>query len=921
IYNIIATNCGTPQATAGCYLVGVGPTGYAYMPYMTNFNSGNIAREGLLNLHFGLPHKNDAGRDDIQVLFNTSLNRGNFRSSQADYGAVLPYVLSGSAPFNGTVYTQQCGGAVTDNCVVLGPVSPHYIDESRYTGPMGTVLTSGDLNSVVQYFSPNSPTNRQVAGLQPANRNDTQDIRSSIFKLQYQKNIGSNAYLRLYGYTFYTDWMNGNGTLSTLVSQNSGGFTGFNSPGYELISHERGGALNFSDQLNAEHLLNFTAAYNEASTVRWNNRYYSAGTYPRNVALLVDSTNPTDGLCYRVNAGTGTSTPTYCGGSPSAYRLPAIGAVAAPLAPAHATDPTVATAGAFTCGGGPCEYFTVENGTNGAYNNVHPAFSQASLQDEFRPNEKWVVDLAAKYERFRYNLADTTVPAGPLPSAPSAAARLLFDNSYNLFTCASTPALHTATPNSCAAGDQAQFSSASPNDFTYSYVSPRFGATYTMNPQNVLRFSAGLYVQPVSTAYTQYNFAQNNIASAFATLFYSQGYHNPSRDVRPEKSANYDFSWEHQVRGSDVQWKVTPFYRHTQDEINQVLLDPLTNFVSAVNVGEKKVTGIELLLRKGDFNRDGLSAQLAYTYTHGMIRFKPLPSGATALSGINSSIQTYNAYTSYCAAHATDSRCGTTTTGATAAACYTQSGTPDPACAAGDFANPYWNAPVQSLYDTGAWYTPYNQLPGAGLGAVSSSYIIPHVATLVLNYKHQRFTVTPTVQLAMGGKYGAPTNGSGIDPNGGCGVLAGSTTGDPRYPYGAAGGAPFDAQFCPFSIVAPDQFTHHFDNFGEFTEPSQIVANIQLAYEASKNVTVRLNAINVYNKCFGGSKEPWTISGAAGCWYGSPLFNIGNGYNPGNSIDYFAGFPYSAAIGNVFQSNYGGQANPFNAFLSVDLKL
>ena len=936
IYNIVAANCGLQNATAGCYanFSVPGPNGYAFLPFETNFNTSNVAREGLLNLHFGIPHKGDGGRDDIQLLFNTGLNRGYFKSSLNDYAAVAPYVLSGTALYNGVVYPNCAAIGFSGDCALNNAPSQGYVDASRYTGAMGAVLTPGDLTSVVQYFSPNSPTNRAVAGLQPANRQDTQDIRDSIVKLQFQKNFGSNAYLRLYGYTFYTDWLNGNATFSLRESNANGGFTGFNSPDYELVSHERGGALNFSDQLSAQHLLNFTAAYNEATTVRWNNGFYSGAStrYPRTVAVLVDSTNPTDGLCYGYVGGT--LTPVYCaGGAVAGYRLPAIGVpastglIASHPAPhgGNPADPIVGTEGSLTCGGGPCEYFTVENGAGGAYNNVRPAFYQMSLQDEFRPNEKLLLDVAAKYERFRYNLTNTSMPSGPLPSAPNAAARLLFQNSYNLFTCASAPAIQIGTPNGCSAlGDtQAQFSVLSPGAFTYSYVSPRLGATYTLNPQNVLRASAGLYVQPVSTAYVQYNFAQNNLPSAFAPLFYSQGYHQPARDVRPEKSENFDFSWEHQVRGGDVQWKITPFYRHTRDEINQVLLDPLTNFVSAVNVGEKKVTGVELLLRKGDFSRDGLSGQISYTYTHGQIKFQPLPSGASAIDGINSSIKTYNAYTSFCASNPTDSRCGTATNGATAAPCYANDGSPDAACGAGSIANPYWNAPVQALFDTNGWYTPYNQLPGTGLGAVSSSYIIPHVATLVLNYKHKRFAITPTLQFAAGGKYGAPVNGIGIDPAaGGCAPLAGAAiAGDPRYPFGAPGGSPYDAQTCANGITAPDLFTGKFDNFGAFTEPSQLVGNVQLSYEASKNVTVRLNAINVYNHCFGGTNEPWKIGGTAGCWYGSPLFYTGNGYNPGNSFDYVVQFPYSASVGNVFQNAYGGQANPFNVFLTVDLKL
>ncbi len=158
------------------------------------------------------------------------------------------------------------------------------------------------------------------------------------------------------------------------------------------------------------------------------------------------------------------------------------------------------------------------------------------------------------------------------------------------------------------------------------------------------------------------------------------------------------------------------------------------------------------------------------------------------MSPINADIQTYNAYTSYCATHSTDRRCGATTNGLTAAACYTGSGTPDPSCAGGDIANPYWNAPVQGLLDPNAYYLPYSTIPG-GIGTGVNAYTYPYVASLILQYKHKKLAVTPSFQFVAGNRYGAPETMPGIDPAFGCAAIAGAvTTGDPRYPYGAAGG-------------------------------------------------------------------------------------------------------------------------------------
>jgi hypothetical protein len=424
----------------------------------------------------------------------------------------------------------------------------------------------------------------------------------------------------------------------------------------------------------------------------------------------------------------------------------------------------------------------------------------------------------------------------------------------------------------------------------------------------------------------QYDRVEANLAAYDVPKFYSNGYTSPAHEVRPEKSQNFDFSWEHQLHGTDASFKITPFLRQTKDEQVQVLLDPATNFVSAINVGEKRVTGVELALRKGDFTRNGLSAALSYTYTNARLRFKPLPSGLTALDGVNTNIQTYNGFTSFCATHLSDSRCGSNSSGA--APCYSPAaadgsaaGTPA-ACGPGTIANPYWNAPVQNLFDPGAGYVPYNQIPGIAIGAVSSSYVIPHVASLVLNWRKDRLAITPTLQFQGGGKYGSPVNGVSVDPTT-CSAGLGAPPDAGRYAYGAPGGEGYDARSCFNTITGPDRFTGHFDNFGEFTEPSSLTANMQLTYEASKRVTFTLLAANLYNRCFGGTKAAWTNNGdgRVNCWYGSPTINTGNLYNPGTAIQSNVAYPYQPSLTNVFQSSYASQANPLNVFFNVTVKM
>jgi hypothetical protein len=609
-------------------------------------------------------------------------------------------------------------------------------------------------------------------------------------------------------------------------------------------------------------------------------------------------------------------------------------------------SPDVNTIGTLSCGGAPCEYFTVGAGYSGAYNTVQPQFTNIALEDTFRPNDRWVFNLGIHYDDFKYLLADTTTAPSFLGQSNSAAARTLFQNSFLNWYCFS-PATGLApttggAPNTCPAGQQVHWSNTSPNANDYTAWEPRVGVTYTINPLNVLRASWGKYEQPASSAFQQYQNANNDLPLASPNnAFYPLGFTSPAHQVFPEESFNTDLSWEHQFKNTDWSMKLTPFYRATRNEIFNVLLDPRTNFVSGVNVGRKKVYGAELALQKGDFNRNGLSGLFSFTYTYGTVNFDTLANGLTVVTGINSAISQYNAYTSKCApfeanptvttgvpqecltppAPGIAQTVATPTNGAQAAPCFTTGGAPDPTCAAGSIANPYWNAAPQGLFSAKDNFIPYNQLPGTGVSSVASSYIIPYVGTLVLNYRHNRWAVTPMFQIAAGGRYGSPVAAQGIDPATCSGSLTSAISGDPRYPNGAPGGSPFDAQTCSGAIVTPNQFTGTFNNFGQFIEPTYLTASMQISYDISPKVTLQVIGTNLWNTCFGGSNAPWLTGHKTGCWYTTPAAYIGNFYNPGNSIQQAFAFPYAPAFGNVFQQAYGGQANPFNLYINAQIKL
>ena len=361
--------------------------------------------------------------------------------------------------------------------------------------------------------------------------------------------------------------------------------------------------------------------------------------------------------------------------------------------------------------------------------------------------------------------------------------------------------------------------------------------------------------------------------------------------------------------------------RSTQNQTELFYLDRATSFSSGLNVGNQTSRGVEFELDKGDFARDGLSAKLSFAYTNSYVKYNTLSNGSTVLTPVVDAINTYNSYTK----SGGGARCYTpvvTTNGA-----QTGGGTPDPACAAGDIANPYYNAPAQNpnAFDGSGTYTPYTTIPaGIGVSAIQIGY--PYVTSLVLNEKIKRLSITPIVQYFAGQRYGAPLATEGIDPATCSGTLAGSTTGDPRYNFGAAGGSPFDASTCGQLLGGiPNSQTGGFDGIGAFVEPSQLMLHFQMSYEVSKNLTLTANLANVVNTCFDGSNVPWKVGGA--CGYGldeagptgstsgpsgsSITGGIGNTYNPGDGIQNGMRYSYSP---------YWLQ-QPFGVYINANVRL
>src|SRR5947209_2732780 len=828
-----------PDATfIGCH----GPNGEdytnggktaAYMlgPYVANtgtISPTNIAavrvRDTVANFHFGIPRK-DGNKDDVQLLYSNNFIDNQGYTSTNDQG--------------GAAFLDSIGAA------------HNYVDGYTFTGqPVGTLLPAAYAGGgVTPYLFPGSPGGRpRGADIAPDRRDDITN-NQAIVKLQYQRNFGTTAFLRVYGYTYYSSFIQ-DGPQTTDMN-----FLGYAAADYDLNSHTRGISAQFSDQINSQHLLSLQGSYTASTTLRDNN---SGIGKTGNVGWLVSSAAPTSGVCYNaagapvIGCGAGSQTFTLKQGYNGT------------VTPASSINGGV-------CGAGSCQYILGENGVSATYNTVVPHFTSFSLTDQWKPADRLNINLGLRYDKFEYIGSDTT----------GSPARAMWYNAYNL--------LHPTAPIFNPGAGQIE---------AYSELEPRLGFTYTLDPRTVLRASAGRYVQAPKSAFEQYNFLQQNDTASLARFGRFGLPTTPGHPVRPEVSNNYDFSFEHQFRG-DTSMKLTPFLRKTQDQIQNFYLDQKTGFTSGLNVGRQTSQGVELEVDKGDFSRNGLAARLSFTYTNSLIQYTKLDNGGTIIDGFNANIAQYNGFTK----------------AGGGAPCYTTAGAADAACAAGSIANPYYNAPIQPLMDTNGSYATYSTFPG-GIGAGGySATNPPYMSTLLVQYKHGPLAITPALQFMGGIRFGVPLSTPGIDPTTCTGGLGGTTANDPRYPYGAAGGAPYDQATCGSNFAIPDPYTGRFDNVGAFVSPNQLLLHTQITYDVNKRVTLVGNFANIINGCWGGTKVPFAINHA--CTYvatygaGSGPVPVGNQFNPGDKIQPFLRTPYDPLFPNF----------PLNIYVEARIKL
>ena len=290
-------------------------------------------RENVINLHFGVPHHNDGGRDDVQVLYDNFYYQTTTWDNVATNGG-LPFTenaFAGAGNPNGTgLYNTFLGNAlgqpgaqflppaqmpqysgvcayinlyalfgISTPCPSTGYSPMPYADAYQVVGAHFGQAATGSPDIVAPYLFPSSPTDRAFgSGFSPYQVSNTGN-NGSIIKLQFTKNFGSNAFLRIFGYTFYSDW------LQTDPNHGLAPFlTGAGTEAdYELYTHTGGGGFQFADQVNSSNLVTLTSNYVTANYERLNNLQYEFTPNGTSIASLVngntcysgESNNPTGG--------------------------------------------------------------------------------------------------------------------------------------------------------------------------------------------------------------------------------------------------------------------------------------------------------------------------------------------------------------------------------------------------------------------------------------------------------------------------------------------------------------------------------------------------------------------------------------------------------------------------------------------------
>ncbi len=941
-------------------------------------------RENVINLHMGIPKANGL-RDDVQLMWSGSslgnsgytspsdLGPGNdqFVYSQYNTLARMPHCgpdaigpgltvngCNNPGQFNGTPFcgisSNQFGncGQITSlasafQCGVSPPSAPSlgcsytympYADNVSYNVPFGSVIAKNatTIKAPGVYIAPGTPSH--TFGGPISLTDDSQNVNQNdagITKIQYTYALSQSAYLRAYGYTFYSDWYLTDPAFGS-CDELCPSFP--EAAQYQLITHTSGGALDFQDQLNDQNLVSLDGNYTTAGVIRFNNASAYAGcaggffNYPNNCSPIgYMSGSGHNFTCYDPTSGA----KQVCLNS-SYYSVAAKGDISPTWLANAASGPTGFAAGSTPAGKAGATWDSLWSGNaNGSYNSVRPRFVNAALQDQFRPSDKFLINASIRYDNFTYVLPDSTTSATQFYANQTSNYTCVLANTNQVFTQPLAPGQPPPASAQYVVGDcdtavaaltkgvgpqkgwvhpngttqdgvaAPNFTAASPSSYALDYWEPRFSATYTQSPDVVWRLSAGRYTQPPISASVQYLSSAGDDRSVWNNTM-NLGFYSPFHPIPGISSGQYDLSYEQHFRGTDMSLKLTPFYTWVSNWQQQTFIG--AGFVTQVPVGVNRNEGVEMQFNKGDFTRNGLSGLLAFTYTNSKVMFQNIP---TATGGIipnttialNQVISQYNALTKA----GGGSPCYQ---GGVGVSCSKPNGTcgPSGSVTCDTILNPYYNQSQQGLLNESGWYNPYSTAIAPNLNGIVSSYISPYTSSLILNWRHDKLAITPSFNFQTGGFYGSPLDTEGLDPrtclqnSAAAGITKASPKTNPLQCNYLSITAPGLGPFSYLYIPDPQTGAFLFDNY---EQPSSIVGNLQLSYDVSPRIRLMVLGANLFHSCFGGSSAPWTSA--------IPPSNVVCGYGPAggslNSTLYPANFYNGTGI-NDFKAN--GARTPAN---------
>ncbi len=945
-------------------------------------------RENVINLHMGIP-KHNGLRDDVQVLWSGSALANYFYDSPSDIGPGnnqfiwALYNTAAHAPICGPetiapgLTVNGCnsptgaegqiaaalhaspffGGpyACATNALGCGPTYASYADNVSYNVPFGTPIATSPTNIKAPgiYFAPGTPAHAYLGAIPltdnsaNVNRNDT-----GVTKIQYTYALSQSAYLRLYGYTFYSDWLQTDpifGGTALLVPSAI-------SSEYDLITHTSGAAIDFQDQINDQNLVSLDGNYTTAGVIRFNN--YSGYLGCRGTCI---GGSP---IGYMAPTGKGFTCYDPATGKAqlclnSSYYDVASGTTVAPTWTASAqSGPTgFGPAGSPAARAGATWDSLWSGNATGPLNTVRPRFSNAALQDQWRPSDKFLFNASIRYDNFTYVLPDSVNAANTfyanqtanftcvlaatnqvmtqplLPGGvPPANAQYVVGDCDKAAAALFPTGPHTGWvhPNGTVQDGVAapNFTASSPGSYALNYWQPRFSATYTASPDTVFRASAGRFTQPPISASVQYLSATGDNRSVWNNTM-NLGFYSPFHPIPGISSAQYDLSWEQHLHGTDMSFKLTPYYTWVAGWQQQTFIG--SNFATQVPVGVNRDYGVEFQFNKGDFTRNGLSGQLAFTYTNSKVQFTNygLSNGGTVsntITALNQAITAWNQLTKA----GGGSPCYQ---GLNAVSCSKPNGSKQDT-----ILNPYYNMSPQPLLSPNGWYNPYTTAIAPNVDGALTSYISPYVASLLLNYRHDKLAITPSFSFQTGGFYGTPMDVTGVDPractlnSAATGITKLSPKTNPlqcNYLTTVAAGL---GQFGYLYIPNPQTGTFAFDSY---QNPSALVGNLQLTYDVSPRIKLTVLGVDLFRTCFGGSSTPWSSYYAPSnvvCGYtaaGGPLNSTiypSNFYNGTGINDFKANGARTPFIESYTPSNgtngaIGGGPPPINVYFNAAVKI